>query len=182
MNNALELLVELVAATDAQDDLRLSHPAVRAMLDADHAVAVGERLDAAWTAVRAALRAGPGEQPSEAPNWTFDTAFAAGIEAGKSMCGERDHQWAPDVAAVDGREALLNTAHRIIQQYANENPCWTASGSTQDPMGAHAWLASFVVLAPRSGAAGERGGSEHSVAAPVQPLPLGDLASRGAKP
>jgi hypothetical protein len=51
-------LTELIASTDAQDDLRLSHPGVRAMMDASYVIEVGERMDAAWANARAAITAG----------------------------------------------------------------------------------------------------------------------------
>lgn len=47
------VLTELIAAIDAQDDLRFSHPAVRALLDAGHVIDVGLRLDKAWSTARA---------------------------------------------------------------------------------------------------------------------------------
>lgn len=57
-------LVELIEAIDAQQDLQLSHPAIRRMINADHAVSVGVRLDAAWQAARQIAQ---GAQPAAAP-------------------------------------------------------------------------------------------------------------------
>ena len=58
------LLAELVAACDAQDDLRLFHPALRQMISADDAARIGERVDKAWLAVRA-LASSPPAAPKD---------------------------------------------------------------------------------------------------------------------
>jgi hypothetical protein len=55
------LLRELVDAEDAQDAMRMAHPATRQMISAEEAHAVGDRVDKAWIAARQALSAAPRE-------------------------------------------------------------------------------------------------------------------------
>lgn len=39
-------------------------------------------------------------------------------------------------------EGLVRDARQIVEAYAEKHPCWTAGiGPTQDPNGAHGWLA-----------------------------------------
>lgn len=104
----------------------------------------------------------------------------------REMCVSRADYWqgkashlARSVATVDGREAF--TTRQLIEG------AWCAgyyhAGYTNDSAYADQQATRYAdaALTPSPGAAVERGGSEHSVDAPIPPLPLGDSASRGGK-
>jgi len=54
------------------------------------------------------------------------------------------------------RDALVQLAFPIVQEYARRNPRWTSNlGNTQDPCGAHAWLEKASALSAAKEGQGE---------------------------
>lgn len=83
----------------------------------------------------------------------YDLALTlARAEKAEKEAGERlqkmqqlEQQIAAKVARIDFLEVALRGASPIVQRFASENPIFeTSYGSTQDPMGAHAWLRNYA--------------------------------------